>query len=191
MSDQKDRHANTAEEKDENFLSRWSRRKREGGEEEAAGPPAAVEPAETREDESVGDEPRVLTDDDMPSLDEIGEHSDYSGFLSPGVSEGLRRAALRKLFSSAKFNVCDGLDDYAEDYTKFLPLGDVITADMRHHMQRMLDKLADEEEAGEVEAPAALAQRDRPEGDRSDDTVDTDAGTGEASQEDDDDIGRA
>ncbi|MCZ6732230.1 MAG: hypothetical protein O7B27_06725, partial [Gammaproteobacteria bacterium] len=46
----------------------------------------------------------------------------------------------------------DGLDDYDEDFTVFEPLGDTITADMRHQMERekekeeqRLAKLADDE----------------------------------------------
>jgi len=68
---------------------------------------------------------------------EVGnrDYSGYSGFLSPGVSEGLRRRALRKLFMSAVFNVRDGLDDYDEDFTNFEALGDIVTSDMRHQAE--------------------------------------------------------
>ena len=51
--------------------------------------------------------------------------------------------ALRKLFHLPQFNFRDGLDDYAEDYTNFEPLGDIITADMRHRMERELKALKD------------------------------------------------
>ena len=71
----------------------------------------------------------------MPPLDSLHEGSDYSGFLSPGVSEGLRRRALRKLFTSAVFNVPDGLDDYDEDFTSFPALGDIVTSDMKHQAE--------------------------------------------------------
>ncbi|MGB5652008.1 MAG: DUF3306 domain-containing protein [Sedimenticolaceae bacterium] len=76
-----------------------------------------------------------LTDADMPPLDSLGAGSDYTGFLSPRVSETLRRAALRKLFHGAEFNVIDPLDDYAEDFTTFTALGDIVTADMRHLLE--------------------------------------------------------
>ena len=71
----------------------------------------------------------------MPPLDSLDENSDYSGFLSPGVSERLRRRALRKLFMSAVFNIRDGLDDYDEDFTNFEALGDIVTSDMRHQAE--------------------------------------------------------
>ncbi len=82
----------------------------------------------------------LKTDADMPPLDALNEHSDYSGFLSPGVSEELRRLALRKLFHLPRFNVRDELDDCAEDYTGFTPLGDIVTADMRHRMELEKEK---------------------------------------------------
>lgn len=79
--------------------------------------------------------PSEPTDADMPPMDSLTAESDYRGFLSARVSESLRRAALRKLFHSAQFNVIDELDDYAEDFTAFASLGDIVTADMRHRIE--------------------------------------------------------
>jgi hypothetical protein len=152
-----------AAEKDEDFLSRWSRRKSEVHQEAAAVPEPSGEPSEAGPDPATSETPpKELTDEDMPPLEELDQDADFSPFLSTGVSEALRKTALRKLFRSDKFNVCDGLDDYAEDYTKFAPLGDVITADMKYHMQRALDKLeamADDaqEDAGENSSSHTLA----------------------------------
>ena len=39
-----------------------------------------------------------LTDADMPPIETLTEDSDYTGFMSPEVSEELRKLALRKLF---------------------------------------------------------------------------------------------
>jgi hypothetical protein len=78
----------------------------------------------------------ILTDKDMPDVKTLTEKSDYSGFLSPGVSEDLRKLALRKLFNSDYFHERDGLDDYDEEFTKFEKLGDIITADMRFQMEQ-------------------------------------------------------
>jgi hypothetical protein len=137
---------------DEPFLERWSRRKREAREGideevevEAAAEPAQDEPAPA--EAAPGGTPALP---ELPDIDSLGEDSDYSAFMAPGVDGSLRRKALRKLFSSPKFNVCDGLDDYCEDFTQWAPLGDVITADMRHHLERAA-KLA--EQLGETAAP--------------------------------------
>ncbi len=103
-------------------------------------------------DADVDAEPeRLLTDSDMPPLESLGPDSDYSGFLSRGVSEALRKKALARLFRSPAYNVVDGLDDYAEDFTKFAPLGDLVTADMRHQLEQRLKRLADTESDTETE----------------------------------------
>ena len=126
-------------------LRRWSRRRREVAREEQAAAEArrAGTPQGSPDVRDSGDgasgpaveEAEVLTDEDMPPLDSLGEDSDYSGFLSPGVTEGLRRRALRKLFTSAVFNVPDGLDDYDDDFTSFQALGDIVTSDMKHQAE--------------------------------------------------------
>ena len=152
------------------FLARWSERKlraRKGADEavaedlEQAPPEDSADPAPAAEEAAA-----PLTDADMPPLETLGSHSDYSGFLSPGVSEDLRRAALTKLFHSPHLNITDGLDDYDEDYTSFKPLGDVMTADLRHRMEvaakRLLDKQA---EAIEAETDNLVdAPEDTPQG---------------------------
>jgi hypothetical protein len=144
------------------FLARWSERKLRARRETEVGdvPPEAesesAAPAEGAEDP---EEAQVLTDADMPPLESLDETSDYSGFLSPGVSRDLRGKALSKLFHGAGFNVADGLDDYAEDFTSFLPLGDVITSDMRHRMQAAAERLlADEDDAAEPDPETACAR---------------------------------
>ncbi|MCP4953863.1 MAG: DUF3306 domain-containing protein, partial [Proteobacteria bacterium] len=91
---------------DEAFLGRWSRRK--------ALKQGDVDLESTKElkdneqnldqssEESVGP---PLTDKDMPPIESLGEDDDFSGFLSPEISEKLRKVALRKLFHGAGFNV--------------------------------------------------------------------------------------
>ena len=130
-------------------LRRWARRKREVARESRAvdearergasrdlseAAHAGRDPAGDASEPAIVEE-NVLADEDMPPLDSLDENSDYSGFLSSGVSEGLRRRALRKLFSSAVFNITDGLDDYNDDFTSFAALGDIVTSDMRHQAE--------------------------------------------------------
>jgi hypothetical protein len=142
---------------DDGFLARWSRRKtlarRDSESPNPAPAPVSAESlevipksADVDTDTDTDAEPeRLLTDADMPPLESLGPDSDYSGFLSRGVSEALRRKALARLFRSPAYNVVDGLDDYAEDFTKFAPLGDIVTADMRHQIEQRLKRLADTE----------------------------------------------
>ena len=152
-----DREADPGTGEEENFLSRWSRRKHadRAGESIAAPVEEAVNEAV---DETVAVEQgdNLPGDEDMPPVESLDEDSDYSGFMSPKVSEELRRIALRKLFSSQVFNVRDGLDDYDDDFTSFTKLGDVVTAEMRYQMKRMQEAMnedsdidASQQEAGE------------------------------------------
>ena len=175
-------------------LRRWARRKREAAREKetadearrrdpSRAPPEAVRDAR----EPAGDAPapavveeKELTDEDMPPIDSLDENSDYSGFFSPRVSEGLRRRALRKLFMSAVFNVRDGLDDYDEDFTNFEALGDIVTSDMRYQAEAESERArraraetgpADlhEDDPGRAEAgPAADAAEDDADAARAD-----------------------
>jgi hypothetical protein len=57
------------------------------------------------------------------------------------------------LFSSPKFNVFDGLDTYRDDFRNFAPLGDLVTADMRHHAERLAEAARKALDAAAADAP--------------------------------------
>ena len=92
----------------EDFLSRWSRRKREvaKAEQEVAKPPQpdAQAPDQAAEPPATPGEPPPNPDEidlsTLPSLESITETTDISGFLRRGVPEELTRAALRKVWTS-------------------------------------------------------------------------------------------
>lgn len=119
----------TPREERENPIRRWSERKLQSQE------PSPEKPAPEPEVEAEALDEAPPTDIDMPPLDTLTSESDYSGFLSPGVSKELQRLALRQLFGATKFNVRDGMDDYDEDFTSFTKLGDTITSDLRHRWE--------------------------------------------------------
>ncbi|MFT5174109.1 MAG: hypothetical protein ACI8W7_002296 [Gammaproteobacteria bacterium] len=160
----------------ETLLARWARVKRGAlreapaheqlPEQDSAHSQAQPEPNAEQETEqetaqqslALDHAPPVLTDADMPELSSIGDDDDYSGFMSPGVSEGLRNKALRQLFMSAQFNVLDGLNDYDDDFTTFEALGDIVTSDMRHRVQMQAEQAArDAEEQRVLSAQAEQA----------------------------------
>ncbi len=159
MSRSDERHADPGDtDVDEGFLQRWSRRKQ--GVPEADQPPAAERPEPAPATES--DAP-VLGDSDMPPLESIEQSRDVSPFFSEGVSEHLRRQALRRLFSLPGFNIRDGLDDYDEDYRSFAALGDIITSDMKFDQERLERLAAERRAAADAEAapdPAADSESD-------------------------------
>jgi len=124
----------------EPFLSRWSRRKRAS----ADAAPAPKLPAQAE-----GPPP------ELPPIDSLTPESDFSAFMHKQVDEKLRRAALAKLFSDPAFNVVDGLDDYAEDYTQLETLADGVAATLEHAKRTL--RGGDAEPEMETE-PETLAQ---------------------------------
>lgn len=162
----------------EGFLNRWVKRKAEArdGILDPAEPSEATDPAELPEPtqasqgqvpaEAPGREPPERSDDDMPALDSLDQDSDYSPFLSRGVSPKLRQTALRQLFRQPKFNVETCLDDFQDDFLNFQPLGDIVTADMRHMAEVELKReatraaRAEEDKPPSVHGPIAEEQTD-------------------------------
>jgi len=103
---------------DEDFLSRWSRRKRavrSGAPVEDAPPvataaPAAVVGPVVADDEGAQPEP-------LPPIEDLTPESDFTPFMDSKVDPGVRREALKKLFGDPRFNVMDRLDTYIDDYS--------------------------------------------------------------------------
>jgi Protein of unknown function (DUF3306) len=140
------------------FLQRWSKLKSAARDAERRAELAPADASATTDVDLAAQRPPLTgpAETVLPDLDQLHQDSDYSAFLSPAVDPLLRRAALRKLFHSAKFNVLDGLDDYSDDFTNFAPLGDIVTADMRHHLERAARRLLAETEAAEAPAPTPM-----------------------------------
>ena len=141
---------------------RWSRRKARNQHQPAQ---RLAEPAAPEAQVASGE--GTVAQAELPSLDTLDEHSKLGAFFAEGVSESLRRSALRKIFHLQRYNVCDGLDDYAEDYTHFQPLGEIMTADLRLRLEREQRKRT-LENAGQIAEP-----------------VDSEADRGEASSDPD------
>lgn len=141
----------------EAFLSRWSQRKQQAREqvrEPASAAPPAHAPAPLQE-----------APPQLPPVEQLGVDSDYRGFLHPKVDEGLRRAALKKLFSDPHFNVMDGLDTYIDDYSISEPIPEAMLAQLKHAQSILAhSKERRETEAARVaaEESAAIAGADTP-----------------------------
>jgi hypothetical protein len=131
----------TQETDKEAFLDRWSRRKLEQAEEKAA------LPAQTGDK----DEPAVA----LPPIEDLNPESDFTPFMNPRVDGETRRAALKKLFSDAHYNIPDPFEAYSEDYTvsETIPLEMLKTL---NHAQKLLF----DEPGMKVEAAAAAVTQD-------------------------------
>ena len=100
---------------DENFFSRWSKRKRVNAPTPEAQPPEPSSPEPPQEAaESLSDEELAA----LPSLDQFTIATDIRPFLQKGVPQALRNAALRKkwLLTPAIRDHADPAVDYAWDW---------------------------------------------------------------------------
>ncbi len=104
-------------EEKEPLLSRWSRRKQEARERLPQEAPKAADATPLPE---------------LPPLDKLNFESDFKGFMDARVDEAVRRIALKKLFSDPRFNITDGLDDYAEDYAALEDLPAAMVEKLQH-----------------------------------------------------------
>jgi uncharacterized protein DUF3306 len=106
-------------------LRRWSQRKLEVSRELASRElPAAPQ---TPEPPAAASAPAAVVAPDaapleLPPVESLTPESDFTAFMQPKVDDGLRRQALKKLFTDPHFNVMDGLDVYIDDYTKPDPI---------------------------------------------------------------------
>ena len=132
---------------DEGFLGRWSRLK----EEARAEPPAPAPAAPPAIDAEAAEAPIV------PPVEELTLASDYRPFFHPKIEEGVRRAALKKLFSDPHFNVMDGLDVYIDDYSKSDPLPEAMLAQLEQ-AKKILAWAQEDTDARAAKAAAEAAQ---------------------------------
>ena len=158
------------------FLSRWARRKEQvrAGEAVAAealvpAPPAVVPtraPAPARvPGPDAAEEPAAATEtaaeapaEPLPTMADVAvltSESDYSRFVSPGVDDAVKRAAMKKLFTDPHFNVMDGLDTYIDDYGKPDPIPLAMLRQM--NQAKFLRLFDDDDDEAEAANPPGLA----------------------------------
>lgn len=100
-------------EEKEDFLARWSRRKRGGAGEEAPQATPAAEAAGAAESEE-----EALARLGLPDPDTLVPGDDFAAFMRAAVPAALRRRALRRLWTSNPVLAnLDGLNDYDGDFT--------------------------------------------------------------------------
>jgi hypothetical protein len=147
------------------FLSRWAQRKaqaRSGA--VAADAPALPLASEEPVAAVVADAANPVVPsasaprntESLPTLADVAlltRESDYSRFVVSGVDEGVKRAAMKKLFADPHFNVMDGLDTYIDDYGKPDPIPVVM---LRQMNQSKILRLFDDED-DEAKSHANLA----------------------------------
>jgi uncharacterized protein DUF3306 len=148
---------------EENFLGRWSRRKRESARQQPGAAPAGQQAPPRPAPAAPGASPAPSRPEPapLPPVDSLkGLASDYKEFLDPAVDENLRRSALKKLFHDPHFNVMDGLDVYIDDYSKADPIPESMLKDL---LARHLEFPDPAEQPAQGDADARVADSSRAE----------------------------
>jgi Protein of unknown function (DUF3306) len=159
----------------EDFLTRWSRRKHDALEtEQAKGAPgehdvvpenAVPESATPFVEGSEGPKSSELVFDlkSLPPIESITAATDIRPFLVPGVPEEIARAALRRAWSAdPRIRDFVGLADYDWDYHKpgsaagFGPLE--MTDELRRMVARILGEIVDTDTSDKAGEPATGAE---------------------------------
>jgi hypothetical protein len=156
---------------DEHFLSRWSRLKKDARQgEDAPGPnvearePLAPPAAPAREPNATQAVAAPVPAPELPSIESLkGLASEYTEFLKPGVDDGLRRAALKKLFADPYFETFEKFEAYCEDYTQFEPIPPAMLRTLEHAKGLLFDEKEEkkEEETKEGAGDAVASEEPR------------------------------
>ena len=161
----------------ENFIARWSRRKRNAAEEAKAAPSTdhreeACEASDSAPVVSGAPESSETAFDvtKLTPIETITADTDIRAFLAPGVPAELTRAALRRAWAAdPKIRDFVGLSENAWDFNApggvagFGPLE--MTDQLREHMMRMVGQsLEGAAEPGSPEREARLLRPDLPTG---------------------------
>jgi len=139
------------------FFSRWSQRKQAvklGLAEEEKAQPKIQETVQSKAGSHVSANPDVAENKVEPvklptlaDVEQLTPQSDFSSFMTQGVSPDVRNAAMKKLFTDPHYNVMDGLDIYIGDYNTPDPMP-----------AGMLAKMVGAQFLGLVKAPEDVAQ---------------------------------
>lgn len=146
--------------KDEDFLSRWSARKRAEAAPAPPSPAPVAEPAPDPRPEQPEADPEFLAS--LPRIEDIGPGTDIRAFLQAGVPRALKNAALRKAWAANPViaNYEDPARDYFWDYNTPGAVsgfgGKIGAADVARMADRVASGIADP--PPEAPAPDAMAE---------------------------------
>lgn len=139
------------------FFSRWSQRKQAvklGLAEEEKPQTKNSEPVQskaaplaTTQQDTADNKAEPVKLPTLADVEQLTPQSDFSSFMSQGVSPEVRNAAMKKLFTDPHYNVMDGLDIYIGDYNTPDPMP-----------AGMLAKMVGAQFLGLVKAPEDVAQ---------------------------------
>ena len=158
----------------ENFIARWSRRKREAAEETEAATDSSAVPARSQpacdpadEEAPTGGAPPAAAAasaepafdlSQLPSLESITAETDIRAFLMPGVPADLARAALRRAWAAdPKIRDFVGLAENAWDFNAPDAMAGFGPLEMTDGLRRLVSDMVGRNLAAEPAEPPAVA----------------------------------
>jgi hypothetical protein len=144
----------TSEDRDD-FLRRWSRRKREAAAKETPAPAAGQAPAQADPAPKSADANRTGAPVAPPPVEALTPESDFRAFMDAKIDSRTRNAALKKLFVDPRFNVIDPLDIDIDDYSKLERLPEAAVKTLAHARNALLapGEARAGEDRGEAQEP--------------------------------------
>jgi hypothetical protein len=150
----------------EDFLSRWSRRKRErevSPEAEPVNPPAADKAAQHERASGKASRPSApasaetaFDPSSLPPIESIDSETDIRGFLAAGVPPDLARSALRRAWASdPKIRNFVGLADYDWDFNAAGSMAGFGPLEIAGEVEKVAAGIAEADRTG-AEAPDLL-----------------------------------
>src|SRR5438093_12553711 len=145
----------------ENFIARWSRRKRHAADDPkpaVACPPAAASTESAEQPREKSDPAPVVSGASeagfdvtkLPSVDTITADTDIRAFLAPGVPAELTRAALRRAWAAdPKIRDFIGLSENSWDFNAAGSIPGFGPLEMTEELRRQIAQLMGGEAAGE------------------------------------------
>jgi len=153
--------------REEDFLTRWSRRKsraRDPSREDSRAPDPNAAPVTPRQPAPGGGAEKPATAKaPLPPVESLTPQSDFAPFMAPEVDGDMRRSALKTLFGDPHFNTMDMLDVYVEDFSKPDPIPESWMAKLEQ-VSRLGDRAGRDREEAERRA-SAVAQQAAPAAD--------------------------
>ena len=144
------------------FFSRWSQRKQavkaglvaEDRVEKKLQEPVQTKasPLATAHQDAAESKAEPVKLPTLADVEQLTPQSDFSAFMTQGVTPEVRNAAMKKLFTDPHYNVMDGLDIYIGDYNTPDPMP-----------AGMLAKMVGAQFLGLVKAPEDVAQSGTPD----------------------------
>lgn len=126
------------------FISRWSKRKLDGEQEQNAS--LSELPSEEVVDQAEGDD--GSTDN---ALEHDSEETSVAALLVSEAESAVKKAVLRKLFLSGEFSEVDRLNDYDHDYKAVKSLSTDVAAKLRE----WVNQDDEQEQSNDVESDSS------------------------------------